>query len=72
MSPETVQNMIQSVIPDADVSMEGQDCNFSITVKSAEFAGKSRIQCHRMVNDIFKAQIASGELHALSIKTAAK
>ena len=72
MSPETVQEMIRAVIPDADITMDGQDCNFSVSVSSAEFAGKSRIQCHRMVNDIFKAQIASGELHALSIKTQVK
>jgi len=69
MSPETVTQMIKEVLADADISLSGQDCNFTIEVTSAEFAGKSRIQRHRMVNDIFKAQIASGELHALSIKT---
>jgi acid stress-induced BolA-like protein IbaG/YrbA len=37
-------------------------------VVSAGFAGKSLIQKHRMVMATVKEQIASDELHALSIK----
>lgn len=69
MSPEIIKQKIQTVFPDAQLSMEGEDCNFSIIVESAHFAGKSPIQCHRMVNDIFKTELMTGELHALSIKT---
>ncbi len=69
MSPAIIEQKIQAVLPDAQVSMEGEECNFSIVVESAQFAGKSPIQCHRVVNDIFKAEFMTGELHALSIKT---
>ncbi|WP_178861389.1 BolA family protein [Thiomicrorhabdus cannonii] len=69
MSPEKIKEMIQVTIPDSRVEMSGADCNFAVVVTSPSFAGKSPLQRHRMVNDVFKAQFESGELHALSIKT---
>lgn len=61
--------MIQDEIPDSQVETSGADCNFTIIVTSPVFEGLKPLQRHRMVNDIFKAQFESGELHALSIKT---
>lgn len=69
MSPETIRKMIQDVIPSSQVETSGADCNFTVTVTSSEFEGKTPLQRHRMVNDIFKKHFESGELHALSIKT---
>lgn len=69
MTPETIRNMIQAEIPDAQVTTSGEDCSFSIEVTSAEFEGKSPLNRHRMVNSIFKDELESGALHALSIKT---
>jgi len=68
MLPETIKEMIQAEIPGSQVELSGADCTSTIIVTSAEFEGKSPIQRHRMVNDIFKIQFESGELHALSIK----
>lgn len=69
MSPEVIRKMIQEVIPDSQVETSGADCSFTIVVTSSAFAGKTPMQRHRMVNDVFKTQFESGELHALSIKT---
>lgn len=69
MSPETIRSMIQQKITDCQVETSGADCNFTVIVTSSEFEGKSPIQRHRMVNEIFKEQLSNGELHALSIKT---
>ncbi|VAW49964.1 hypothetical protein MNBD_GAMMA04-2180 [hydrothermal vent metagenome] len=69
MSPDTIKQMIESTIPDSQVETNGEECNFSVIVTSKSFEGKSPIQRHRMVNDVFKTQFDSGELHALSIKT---
>jgi len=69
VSPDTIKAMIEAAIPDSQVETNGEECNFSIIVTSKSFEGKSPIQRHRMVNDVFKAQFDSGELHALSIKT---
>lgn len=70
MSPDNIRNKIQGSILDAQVVTSGEDCNFSIEVISSEFEGKTPLQRHRMVNDIFKQEFESGALHALSIKTA--
>ncbi len=69
MSPDKIKAMIKAAIPDCQVETSGEECNFSIVVTSKYFEGKTPVQRHRMVNDIFKDQFESGELHALSIKT---
>ncbi|MDR9497937.1 MAG: BolA family protein [Hydrogenovibrio sp.] len=69
MSPEKIRERIQAVLTDAQVVTSGEDCNFAIEVTSEQFVGKKPLQCHRMVNDIFKDELADGRLHALSIKT---
>jgi acid stress-induced BolA-like protein IbaG/YrbA len=61
--------MIHQALPGSQVKMSGADCNFAVEVSSANFAGLSPVKRHRRVNDIFKSQFESGELHALSIKT---
>ncbi len=69
MTPETVEQIIRQALPDADVKVSGEACNFTVEVMSQAFVGKTPLQRHRMINDLFKAQLSSGELHALSIKT---
>lgn len=69
MSPDIIRDRIQTSIPDTQVVMSGEDCNFSIQVISQSFEGKSPLQRHRMVNDLFKTEFENGSLHALSIKT---
>lgn len=71
MSPEKIRELIQTQLPDAQVTTAGEDCNFTIEVTSEVFIGKSPIQRHRMINEIFKPYLESGELHALSIKAKA-
>ena len=42
-----------------------------VAIVSAEFAGKSTLQRHRLVNDAMKDLIASGRVHALQISAKA-
>ncbi|MCB1799319.1 MAG: BolA/IbaG family iron-sulfur metabolism protein [Gammaproteobacteria bacterium] len=69
METEAVKALIEAGIPGAKVEVTGDGRHFEATVTSALFDGKSLIQQHRMVKDAVKVQIASDELHALSIKT---
>ncbi|MGH1352506.1 MAG: BolA family protein [Methyloligellaceae bacterium] len=46
------------------------ESHFRITIVSETFQGKSRVECHRMVNDVLSEQI-SGPVHALAIKASA-
>lgn len=42
------------------------ESHFSIKVVSAAFAGKSRLERHRMVNDVLADEV-KGKIHALAI-----
>ena len=45
---------------------EGGGTHFEVTIKADAFAGKSRLQRHRMVNDILAEDLASS-IHALEL-----
>jgi stress-induced morphogen len=44
--------------------------HFTVKVVTASFAGKSRLERHRMVNDVLAEELA-GKIHALAIKALA-
>ena len=69
METARVNQMIGAGIPDAEVSVAGEDCSFSVTVVSEQFRGKPPVARQKMVLGLFKEQLASGELHALSVTT---
>jgi BolA protein len=48
----------------------GGETHYRINIMSAAFAGKSRVDRHRMVNALLESELASG-LHALAIAAAA-
>ncbi|MGB5649582.1 MAG: BolA/IbaG family iron-sulfur metabolism protein [Sedimenticolaceae bacterium] len=70
METEKIKALIEVGIPGAQAEVTGDGRHFEALVVSDAFEGKSLIQRHRMVMDTVKAEIASDELHALSIKTA--
>ena len=49
---------------------EGGETHFRLDIVSAAFAGKSRVERHRIVNDILADAFRQG-LHALAIKARA-
>ncbi len=67
-APADLQGWIESGLPGAEVSVDGDGRHFEAVIVHADFAGKSLIQRHQMVyaalGDRMKAQI-----HALSMKT---
>ncbi len=70
-SSEEIKLRIEAAIPGAEAAVEdltGGGDHFRATVLADAFAGKSRIEQHRMVYDVFGPEIG-GPIHALSIKT---
>ena len=70
-SAEDIRRRIETSIPGASANVEdytGGGDHFRATVTAAAFAGRSRIEQHRLVYDIFDAEIG-GPIHALSLKT---
>ncbi len=71
MKAEDIVNLITTAIPDARVEMTdlaGDGDHYQANIYSPSFAGKSRIDQHKMVYAALGNKMG-GELHALSIKT---
>ena len=49
----------------------GGETHFSITITSPSFKGKSRVDMHRAINDVLKAEFAE-RIHALAISAKAE
>lgn len=72
MKASDIKHMIEAGMPDAEVEVLGDDGqHFDARVVSPSFAGKTLVQQHKMVKETLGDKFASGELHALSLKTSA-
>jgi len=70
-SPDDIKKRIEDAIPGAEAVVEdytGGGDHFSATVVAPAFEGLTRIQQHRLVYDVFGAEIG-GAIHALALKT---
>ena len=73
MTSEQITQRIETLAPGTIVQvtdLTGTSDHFQAVVVSKAFEGKSTIQQHRMVMGLFKAEVDSGEVHALALKTA--
>jgi acid stress-induced BolA-like protein IbaG/YrbA len=67
-TPEELKARIEAGIPGASANVTGDGHHFSAIVKAPAFRGLSRIAQHRMVYDVFGAEVGD-RIHALSIQT---
>ena len=71
MDLKEIEKYIKEAMPDATIDIQdlaGDGNHYSATVTSAQFAGKSKIEQHKMVYNSLKGRMGN-ELHALAIKT---
>ena len=72
MASEDIEGMIVAALPDAKVEitdLAGDGDHYAAKVTSASFAGKSRVQQHKMVYEALGGRMG-GVLHALQLTTA--
>ena len=72
MSGAEIEGMIVAAIPDAVVEMTdlaGDGDHWAARVKSASFAGKTRVAQHKLVYEALGGKMG-GVLHALQLTTA--
>lgn len=72
MSPEQMKSRLQQHFPESAVEvvdLTGTEDHYEVFVKSNAFAGLTRIQAHQKVMGAFAAELKTGEVHALSIRT---
>jgi len=67
MTPEQIQQLISSHLPAAAVEVSGGEGKYVANVTSDVFAGLTTIKRHKLVYASVNNEIASGELHALTI-----
>ena len=68
---EEIKSLIKEAMPDAKIAIEdlaGDENHYSATIKSKAFAGKSKIEQHKLVYKALKGKMGN-ELHALSLNT---
>tara|TARA_B100001093_G_scaffold17028_1_gene15457 strand:- start:68 stop:325 length:258 start_codon:yes stop_codon:yes gene_type:complete len=71
MDLKEIEKYIKEAMPDASIEIQdlaGDGNHYSATVISSRFAGKSKIEQHKMVYNSLKGKMGN-ELHALAIKT---
>lgn len=71
MAGADIEAAIRRAFPDAIVELRdlaGDDNHWAVTVTSSQFAGKSRVQQHKMVYAAIGEKMG-GELHALQVTT---
>ena len=69
----TLETLIKEQFPDADITLTdlaGDNDHWSVEITCSQFAGKNRIQQHKMVYAALKGKMG-GELHAMQLKTKA-
>ena len=72
MQADEIERLIRDAIPDAEVTIRdlaGDGDHYAAHVVSPSFAGKSRVQQHKLVYEALGTRMG-GELHALQLTTA--
>ena len=70
MQEALITSRIKAVLPDAEITLTTFDgVHYSAHIRSAGFAGKSRLEQHRTVMNALGDILGSNEIHALALKT---
>ena len=72
ISPQQVEEMIKTQMPDAQVKVEdltGGGDHYQVSVVSSQFAGKGLVKQHQLVYGALKQAMSTEAIHALALKT---
>jgi acid stress-induced BolA-like protein IbaG/YrbA len=68
MNEQDLMQRIKTIYPDAEISVSGESCSFEVNVTTPAFAEMKSLQRQRSILTLFNQEIASGELHALTVR----
>lgn len=72
IAQEKLEKILLESFPQAQfkvIDLAGDDNHYRLEISDKIFAGKTKIQQHKIVNEALKNYINSGELHALQLQT---
>jgi acid stress-induced BolA-like protein IbaG/YrbA len=68
MHAEDVKTLLMAELPDSQVEVEGEGCNFQLNIISDVLAGLSPVKRQQQVYAHLNPWIADGSIHAVSMK----
>lgn len=69
MSPEEVQALLESALPDCKFQVATDGGHFNIVAIGDMFEGKRPVQRQQVIYGALNTQISSGVIHAVNMKT---
>ena len=72
IAKDELHQIIKKSFPEGEIEiidLVGDNNHYSVTINDKSFAGKSRIEQHRMVNLALNKELRSDILHAMQLKT---
>ncbi len=68
MQAQDVKSLLEAKLPDTQVEVEGEGCNFQLNLISDELAGLSPVKRQQQIYAHLNHWIADGSIHAVSMK----
>lgn len=69
MQPSDVKALLEARIEGCDFHIQGEGCNFQVIAVGDVFDGLSPVKRQQLIYGALSEEIASGAVHAVSIKT---
>ncbi|SFH67211.1 BolA family protein [Modicisalibacter xianhensis] len=69
MQPNDVKALLESRIEGCDFYIQGEGCNFQVVAVGDVFESLGPVKRQQLIYGALSEEIASGALHAISIKT---
>ncbi|RDB44487.1 BolA family transcriptional regulator [Halomonas sp. DQ26W] len=69
MQPSDVKVLLEARIEGCDFHIQGEGCNFQVIAVGEVFDGLSPVKRQQLIYGALSEEIASGAVHAVSIKT---
>ena len=68
MQASEVKSLIEQHLPDVQVEVDGEGCNFQLILISDELAALSPLKRQQQVYPLLSEPIADGRIHAVTMK----
>ncbi|WP_129141904.1 BolA family protein [Modicisalibacter coralii] len=69
MQPNDVKELLEARIDGCEFHIQGEGCNFQVIAVGDVFDGLGPVKRQQLIYSALSDEIASGALHAVSIKT---
>lgn len=69
MHANEVKALLEEQLTDAEVVVDGEGCDFRLTIVSEAFAGLNPVKRQQLVYSYLNELIASGAIHAVTMTT---